>query len=92
MRALAALEPDVAVTGHGVPMHGEALRAGLREIARDFDRTERPARGRYAHQPAVFDERGVVSVPPPVTDYTPLAIAGAAAAVGLLVATVRRRE
>jgi hypothetical protein len=92
VRALAEFGPEVAITGHGQPMEGEALRSGLERLAADFDRLARPTTGRYAHQPAVADERGVVSVPPPVADLTPLAMAGAAAALGLLVATMRKTE
>ena len=62
----------------------------LNDLGRDFDRVARPSAGRYAHAPAIADEGGVVSVPPPVADLTPLAMAGAAAAVGLLLATMRR--
>ena len=89
---LAALEPAVAVTGHGLPMIGDALADGLRELARDFDRVARPAHGRYVREPARADASGVTSVPPPVPDATPWALLGTAALAGLLVATVRRRE
>jgi glyoxylase-like metal-dependent hydrolase (beta-lactamase superfamily II) len=92
VRALAAFRPEVAITGHGLPMEGEALRTGLDALVRDFDRVARPSAGRYVHRPAVTDERGVVSVPPPVADPTPLALAGAAAAIGLLAATMRRSD
>ncbi|MGZ8491140.1 MAG: MBL fold metallo-hydrolase [Gemmatirosa sp.] len=92
VRRLADFDPEVAITGHGQPMQGDALREGLQTIARDFDRTERPSKGRYAQHPAIADERGVVELPPPVADMTPLAIAGAAATIGLLAATVRRER
>jgi glyoxylase-like metal-dependent hydrolase (beta-lactamase superfamily II) len=92
VRALAAFQPEVALTGHGQPMQGMALREALDTLVRDFDRVARPASGRYAHQPAIADERGVQFVPPPVVDLTPLAMAGAAAAVGLLAATMRRTD
>jgi glyoxylase-like metal-dependent hydrolase (beta-lactamase superfamily II) len=51
VQTLAALEPEVAVTGHGPPLHGEELRRGLEVLARDFDRIAVPAHGRYVvHQ------------------------------------------
>jgi len=75
---LAALEPELAVTGHGRPMHGEALRAALHALARDFDQVARPAHGRYRDRPAVTDENGIVSVPPPVPDNFPRVAAGRA--------------
>ena len=89
---LAALEPAVAVTGHGLPMTGDALAGGLRELARDFDRVARPAYGRYVRDPARADASGVTYVPPPVPDATPWALLGTAAVAGLLIATVRRQE
>jgi glyoxylase-like metal-dependent hydrolase (beta-lactamase superfamily II) len=45
---LAALDPAVAVTGHGPPMSGEALSRELRRLARDFERIAVPDFGRYA--------------------------------------------
>jgi len=41
---LAALEPELAVTGHGRPMRGPEMRHALQSLARDFDRIARPAR------------------------------------------------
>ncbi len=89
---LAALAPQLAVTGHGLPMRGDALADGLRALARDFDRVARPAYGRYVREPARADESGVTYVPPPVPDATPWALLGVAALAGLLAATVRRDE
>ena len=82
VRRLAELQPEIAVTGHGLPMRGERLRVGLDRLAADFDRLARPARGRYVKTPAHMDERGVVDVPPPVSDPLPkLVAAGAAVAL-----------
>jgi glyoxylase-like metal-dependent hydrolase (beta-lactamase superfamily II) len=50
---LSALEPELAATGHGRPMRGPAMRAALRELARDFDRLAVPPRGRYVERPQV---------------------------------------
>jgi len=86
VRDLAALRPDIAVTGHGKPMSGGALHAGLDRLARNFERLAVPSHGRYVGRPALADERGTVSVPPPVSDPVPAILAGAAAvaAVALL--------
>lgn len=46
VRRLAALEPSVAMTGHGIPMSGEALATGLDDLARRFDEIARPAHGK----------------------------------------------
>jgi glyoxylase-like metal-dependent hydrolase (beta-lactamase superfamily II) len=86
VEALSRLEPNVAVTGHGLPMSGERLRRELKALVRDWDRIAVPSHGRYVQRPAVTDERGVVSVPPPVTDPQLIALAGIgiADAVGML--------
>jgi glyoxylase-like metal-dependent hydrolase (beta-lactamase superfamily II) len=76
LRALAALHPELIVAGHGQPWGGREMRERLAELAADFDAMERPRFGRYAKQPAIADERGVVMVPP---DPLPPLLAGAAA-------------
>jgi glyoxylase-like metal-dependent hydrolase (beta-lactamase superfamily II) len=78
VRRLAELRPELAATGHGLPMRGERLHEGLERLARDFDRLARPSHGRYVHAPATMDERGVVSVPPPVPDPLPKLVAAGA--------------
>jgi len=82
---LAALRPEIAATGHGVPLSGPELRAGLDALLRDFDRVAFPAHGRYARHPAVFDESGVVSVPPEKPGVPPSLVfgLGAGLAAGL---------
>ena len=49
---LAALDPDLVVTGHGRPMQGKAMRDALHKLARDFDRVAVPEVGRYVERPA----------------------------------------
>lgn len=44
---LAALEPAIAGTGHGTPMRGEALTAGLRNLLAHFDEIAVPDHGKY---------------------------------------------
>ncbi len=39
---LAALDPEIAVTGHGRPLRGVEMRTALHALARDFDRVARP--------------------------------------------------
>lgn len=68
--ALAHLDPAVAATGHGIPMSGERLRRELNDLAHHFEEVI-PDHGRYVDRPALTDERGVVSVPPPVFDPVP---------------------
>jgi glyoxylase-like metal-dependent hydrolase (beta-lactamase superfamily II) len=49
---LAGLEPEIAVTGHGRAMKGDALRTALHELAENFDIVAVPGRGRYVDEPA----------------------------------------
>lgn len=88
VRKLAALQPDVAATGHGIAMHGEELRQQLAELSRDFDTVARPKLGRYAHIPATADASGVRSIPPPLVSpvVKSLAVAGTLGAVIALIA------
>jgi glyoxylase-like metal-dependent hydrolase (beta-lactamase superfamily II) len=65
VQALAALRPTLVAAGHGTPMHGPTVANELGALARDFDQRARPRRGRYVGTPAVTDEQGVVSLPPP---------------------------
>ena len=64
MELLTRMEPEVAATGHGIPMHGEKLRQELANFTARFDVLARPKTGRYAQQPATADGSGVRSVPP----------------------------
>ena len=78
---LAALEPRVAATGHGVPLQGESMQRELRELARDFQQRAVPSQGRYVGRPAITDASGVVRVPPSQVDPLHLLVAGVGAAV-----------
>ena len=77
---IAALEPETLATGHGEPQRGPDMRMALRELAARFAEREVPQFGRYARQPAVTDERGIVSLP---ADPLPKVMAGLALAAGL---------
>lgn len=83
VQALARLEPEVAGTGHGIPMSGERLRRELNDLAQNFDEVM-PDDGRYVRQPARADEDGIYRVPPPRFDLLPplLVSAGLVALIG----------
>jgi glyoxylase-like metal-dependent hydrolase (beta-lactamase superfamily II) len=81
VQELAALEPRLAATGHGIPLAGEAMQSGLRALARDFDRLAVPAHGRYVGRPALTDARGVVAVPPDESNPLPRLLLGFGAGV-----------
>ena len=83
---LADLEPNAVGAGHGQPILGANTAERLKEFARNF---QSPAHGRYVNSPAICDESGVVSVPPPATDYVKIAAGATAAAV--IIATLARR-
>jgi glyoxylase-like metal-dependent hydrolase (beta-lactamase superfamily II) len=89
---LAALEPEVAVTGHGVAMHGERLKRDLEDLSANFRRRAVPTHGRYVRQAAVTDHSGIVFVPPAVPDRVGRAVAGVAAVAvaAVALAAVRR--
>jgi glyoxylase-like metal-dependent hydrolase (beta-lactamase superfamily II) len=50
VRALAALEPERVITGHGSAMSGAEMRAALHTLANDFDRIAVPESGKYVEQ------------------------------------------
>jgi glyoxylase-like metal-dependent hydrolase (beta-lactamase superfamily II) len=90
VQRLAELRPRRVVTGHGLPLEGKEMEEGLQRLARDFDRIAVPRRGRYVNQPAVANESGVVSLPPPVPDPLPRLLLGAGFA--LLAGAVLRQQ
>jgi len=49
---LAALDPELVVTGHGEPMQGAEMRAALHRLAREFDSIAVPKDGKYLRHPA----------------------------------------
>jgi glyoxylase-like metal-dependent hydrolase (beta-lactamase superfamily II) len=90
-RTLAALEPEILATGHGIALRGESMRAALHTLADQFDGRARPRRGRYVRQPAIVNEKGDMVLPP---DPLPGVMATWAAAIiaSLLVLTVARQR
>lgn len=90
VETLAQLRPEVAATGHGAPMYGERMRRELDALVRDWDEVAVPPQGRYVGRPAVTDEDGVVSVPPPVSD--PQMTAAVVGLGALAVAMLMRRR
>jgi len=84
---LAELEPNAVAAGHGKPINDANTAKQLKEFARNFDA---PRKGRYVLSPAITDERGVVALPPPVTDT--VKVAAAAVAAGAIVAAIVRQN
>ncbi|WP_342152591.1 MBL fold metallo-hydrolase [Methylorubrum sp. SB2] len=63
VRALAALKPERAVTGHGRPLAGPELRRGLDTLAQDFERVAVPEGGRYVEHPATAEDGSAYRTP-----------------------------
>ena len=91
VRALAALQPSVLVTGHGYPMAGQGMREALADLARRFEDVEVPSWGRYVRRPARADERGPVWVPDDLLAGV-IAKAAVPVAAGLLIARAAARR
>jgi glyoxylase-like metal-dependent hydrolase (beta-lactamase superfamily II) len=85
---LAALHPRAIAAGHGLPLTGDDTARAMQNFASHF---APPRAGRYIRRPARADQRGVVSLPPPVADPVGGAIRGgaiAAAATGVMLTAV----
>jgi glyoxylase-like metal-dependent hydrolase (beta-lactamase superfamily II) len=82
VQILAALNPWVAATGHGVPMCGPVMRAQLDALAENFDRFV-PSHGRYVRQPARADETGTTYIPPAAGHSGPVLAAACLGVVAL---------
>ncbi len=87
VRFLAGLRPRTLVTGHGLPMFGDAARDGLAQLAQTITR---PEHGRYVNEAPIADEGGINYVPPPAPD--PVGVAMGAFALGGLIAWVSHRQ
>ncbi|MRX49612.1 MBL fold metallo-hydrolase [Paracoccus sp. S-4012] len=51
VKRLAALEPELALSFHGRPMQGPAMRAALHRLAAEFREVAVPKQGRYVDEP-----------------------------------------
>ncbi len=55
-RLLAALRPDILVSGHGQALGGHVTREALDILARDFERVAVPEHGRYVDAPRTAED------------------------------------
>lgn len=92
VRALAALEPNVIVTGHGQAMYGDDARKELHKLAREFWKWGIPAAGRYVKEPALFDTDGVPTYIPKAGTTMLKKVAIAAALFGIAYLISRQRK
>lgn len=63
VKMLQEVNPSVAATGHGKPMHGQELAEGLVKLTKNFDRIAVPTTGRYVSAPAQVNKHGVTALP-----------------------------
>ena len=86
---LSELRPATVSAGHGPPISGPHVATALT----DFALSLRPPRhGRYVAEPAIADERGIVSVPPPAPDHIRTAAVATAIAAAVATVTLARRR
>ena len=50
VRKLEGLKPNVAVTGHGIPISGDLLSSSLEKLVQEFDRIAIPDYGKYVSE------------------------------------------
>jgi glyoxylase-like metal-dependent hydrolase (beta-lactamase superfamily II) len=93
-RELAALEPNVLVTGHGPAMYGEEARKELHKLVREFWKWGIPAQGRYVKEATIFNEDGVpIHIPAPKGIMLKrIAIAAGLLAIGLIAMHYRKQQ
>lgn len=93
VRELAALEPNVIVTGHGQAFYGDEGRKALHKLVKEFWQKGMPATGRYVKEAAVFDEDGMPTSIPKGTGNMAVRVLGAAAllVIGFLIYKQRKR-
>jgi hypothetical protein len=56
VKLLADLEPELAVSGHGMPVAGPGMRDALHRLAREFESIAMPQHGRYVDEPATAED------------------------------------
>lgn len=94
VQKIAALRPSIVATGHGIPMRGQEMQEQLQTLAAEFDRLGMPAHGRYVDEPALANEFGIITVPPPTVQgqLPKVALGIGVAAAGLALWSMLRRN
>lgn len=65
VEALAALEPEYLLSGHGLAVQGQAVRDALNRLAREFDLVAHPAHPYYETHPARAEDGTAYVTPSP---------------------------
>jgi len=63
VRELAALDPELAITGHGLAVRGPQLRLALRQLADRFDEIAVPKQSHYLGHPARAEDGTAYAIP-----------------------------
>jgi glyoxylase-like metal-dependent hydrolase (beta-lactamase superfamily II) len=63
VETLAALNPELVITGHGRAMQGAEMTQALHTLARDFERLAVPENGKYVQHPARAEDRSAYLAP-----------------------------
>lgn len=63
VKALAALDPKLVITGHGTPLAGDNMRIALDRLAENFESIAVPKSGRYTKNPATVEDNSVYHTP-----------------------------
>lgn len=92
VKTLAALEPNVIVTGHGKAMYGDEARKALHKLAKTFWQRGIPASGRYVKEAVTFDKDGAPSNIPKPRGNMALRLLGAAALLGIGYLVYKQRK
>lgn len=92
VKELAALEPNVIVTGHGHAMYGDEARKALHKLARQFWQLGMPGKGRYVSEPALFNDEGPTYIPPKRATYLLIKIMAATAIVAVVYVLSKQRK
>jgi glyoxylase-like metal-dependent hydrolase (beta-lactamase superfamily II) len=93
VRALFALDPKVAATGHGQIMQGDELRDAMLNLTQHFEKIAIPAHGRYVEEAAIADTNGIIYLPHAIpTNNNSLIITSAAVTAGLVVAMLIKKK
>lgn len=71
VQRLAELHPQTLGSGHGKSVRGRMLNRELKYILHHFENRSIPSEGRYVKQPAITDEQGIRTMPPPTSYYLP---------------------
>ena len=96
VKTLLLMQPEIAATGHGMPMQGNELLRQLLHLYEHFDEVGIPEHGRYVKEAAIQDANGILYVPPmtPEDNYKKWIYITSAAlfAASILLVTTRNRK